>query len=112
MIHSQSDCYEVTKIRFNCTALGMLLIAFMLLLSPAAFSQTSDSTQTTASTTTTQQNDTAVNKTMKSVFGELKKITRQGNATLNSILMILGVVSVVAIAMWLSFRSNPEEEGA
>lgn len=111
MIQSQNDFYEVKKIRFNYPVLGMILIALMVLLSPAAFSQTSDSTQTTT-TTTTQQSDTAVNKTMKSVFGELKKITRQGNATLNSILMILGVITIVAIAMWLSFRSNPEEEGA
>ena len=93
---------------FSISALFFLVLS--ITFSPVAFAQTTDSAASTAQAQTT---DTAYsNKTMKSVFKELKHITKTGNATLNSILMILGVVSVVAIAMYLSFRNDPEEESA
>ncbi len=112
MIYRKNMYLDRTKTTSKLTLLALLLLVLSISFSPVAFSQAADSSAA-ATTTEVQNTDTAyTNKTMKSVFKELKHITKTGNATLNSILMILGVVSVVAIAMWLSFRSDPEEEGA
>jgi hypothetical protein len=112
MIYRKNKYLDRTKTTSNLSLIALFLLVLSITFSPVAFAQTADSS-TSAASTEVQKTDTAfTNKTMKSVFKELKHITKTGNATLNSILMILGVVSVVAIAMWLSFRADPEEEGA
>lgn len=59
------------------------------------------------------QTDTASNavpnEAMKSVFQQLKKEVKT-NDTLSSLLMIAGVGVVVAIAVYLSFRSGSDEK--
>ena len=111
MIYLKNNYLNQKRIANSLSIIALFLLMLTLTFSPVAFSQTVDTT--TATTIEAQKTDTAYsNKTMKSVFKELKHITKTGSATLNSILMILGVVSVVAIAMWLSFRTDPEEEGA
>ncbi len=112
MIYRKNNYLDRTKTASSLNIFALLVLVLTISFSPVAFSQTADSIAT-STTTEVQKTDTAfTNKTMKSVFKELKHITKTGNATLNSILMILGVVSVVGIAMWLSFRADPEEEGA
>lgn len=98
-----------TTISFSIVALFLLILSISF--SPVAVAQAVDTAAPVSAEA--QKTDTAyTNKTMKSVFKELKHITKTGSSTLNSILMILGVISVVAIAMWLSFRTDPEEESA
>ena len=110
MIYLNKKYLNPKKIASSFSIIALFLLVLTITFSPVAFAQAVDSV---ATTTEAQKTDTAFNnKTMKSVFKELKHITKTGSATLNSILMILGVVSVVAIAMWLSFRTDPEEEGA
>jgi TRAP-type C4-dicarboxylate transport system permease small subunit len=110
MIYFKNNYLSPRKQQFISLFVALLVLVISIVYCPVAYSQTTDSV---ASTEQTQTTDTAYsNKTMKSVFKELKHITKTGNATLNSILMILGVVSVVAIAMYLSFRNDPEEENA
>lgn len=112
MIYAKIDYPSLKKSTSFFTLIALFLLVALISLSPVAFAQATDSAAS-AINTEVQKTDTAFNnKTMKSVFKELKHITKTGNATLNSILMILGVVSVVAIAMWLSFRNDPEEESA
>lgn len=53
--------------------------------------------------------DTAVNKTMKSLFSEAKKVAKKDDGNLFTILMIIAVVCVVIIAVWLSFRPDAED---
>jgi len=111
MIYSKLKISTGAKLTHVFPLVALILLVVSLVISPVAFAQSVDSGAVT--TTEAQKTDTAFNnKTMKSVFKELKHITKTGSSTLNSILMILGVVSVVAIAMWLSFRTDPEEEGA
>lgn len=49
------------------------------------------------------------NEAMKSVFQQMKKEVK-GNDTLSSILMIVGVILIVGIAVYLSFRSGPDDK--
>jgi hypothetical protein len=110
MIYSKNIVLAPRKKTNHFALIALFLLVISISLSPVCFAQTVD---TNSTTTQAQTTDTAfTNKTMKSVFKELKHITKTGNATLNSILMILGVISVVAIAMYLSFRNDPEEESA
>jgi hypothetical protein len=54
--------------------------------------------------------DTLETKAMKTVFGEMKKIAAKEDSMLLSVLGITAVVSVVAVAMYLSFRKAPGED--
>lgn len=49
------------------------------------------------------------NEAMKSVFQQLKKEVKT-NDTLSSILMILGVILIVIVAVFLSFKSGSDEK--
>ncbi len=49
--------------------------------------------------------DTAVNKTTRTIFKEGAKIVGSNESTWMSIIMIILVLGVVAIALYLSFRS-------
>jgi len=110
MIYRKNSSLAPQKNTNLFALIALFLLVLSISFSPVCFAQAVD---TMATTTQAQTTDTAYsNKTMKSVFKELKHITKTGNATLNSILMILGVISVVAIAMYLSFRNDPEEESA
>ncbi|MES2836321.1 MAG: hypothetical protein V4667_02270 [Bacteroidota bacterium] len=53
--------------------------------------------------------DTAVNKTMKSLFSEAKKVAKKDDGNMFSIIMISVVVIIVIIAVWLSFRPDEED---
>lgn len=79
-------------------SLAAILIALVYTGTGTAFAQT-DSANTEA----------APNEAMKSVFQQIKKEVK-GNDTLSSILMIIGVVLIVVIAVYLSFRSGPEDK--
>lgn len=111
MIYGKNISPNAKKTTISLSIVALFLLVLSITFSPVAFAQAVDSTS--AASTEVQKTDTAyTNKTMKSVFKELKHITKTGSSTMNSILMILGVISVVAIAMWLSFRADPEEESA
>jgi LPXTG-motif cell wall-anchored protein len=49
------------------------------------------------------------NEAMKSVFQQMKKEVKT-NDTLSSILMIIGVLLIVGVAVYLSFKSGPEDK--
>jgi ABC-type uncharacterized transport system permease subunit len=49
------------------------------------------------------------NEAMKSVFQQMKKEVKS-NDTFSSILMIIGVVLIVGVAVYLSFKSDPEDK--
>lgn len=53
--------------------------------------------------------ESAPNEAMKSVFQQMKKEVKS-NDTLSSILMIVGVALIVGVAVYLSFRSSPEDK--
>jgi len=59
--------------------------------------------------TDTVSNVNAPNEAMKSVFQQLKKEVKT-NDTLSSILMIIGVILIVGVAVYLSFKSDPEDK--
>ncbi len=54
--------------------------------------------------------DSVKNKTIKSVFGEMKKIAGKEDSMLLTVLGITAVVSVVVVAMYLSFKKSPGED--
>jgi Ca2+/H+ antiporter len=59
--------------------------------------------------TDTVSNVNAPNEAMKSVFQQLKKEVKT-NDTLSSILMIIGVILIVCVAVYLSFKSDPNDK--
>lgn len=79
-------------------ALAAVLIALVYIGTGTVFAQT-DSASTEA----------VPNEAMKSVFQQIKKEVK-GNDTLSSILMIVAVALVVGVAVYLSFRSGPEDK--
>lgn len=83
---------------FRC--LAAICIAVMFTGSGTLYAQT-DSTSKEA----------VPNEAMKSVFQQMKKEVK-GNDTLSSILMIIGVLLIVGVAIYLSFKSGPEEKKA
>lgn len=84
----------------------MLVVIFTMAVSlsssVAVFAQ--DETKTEAGSDTV-----AVNKTMKSLFSEAKKVAKKDDGNLFSIIMITVVVIIVIIAVWLSFRPDAED---
>ncbi|MFN7012761.1 MAG: hypothetical protein ACK4ON_00660 [Bacteroidia bacterium] len=78
--------------------LAAILIAVVYTGSGTLFAQT-DSAST----------DVVANEAMKSVFQQLKKEVKT-NDTLSSILMIIGVALIVVVAVYLSFKSGPEDK--
>jgi len=50
--------------------------------------------------------DTSLNKTQKSVFDELKKASSEDKNTVLSLVMIIAVLCVVALAMYLAFKGG------
>lgn len=55
------------------------------------------------------ENKPVANEAMKSVFQQMKKEVKS-NDTLSSILMIIGVILIVGVAVYLSFKSSPEDK--
>ncbi|MFN4233786.1 MAG: hypothetical protein ACK4IK_03155 [Bacteroidia bacterium] len=61
--------------------------------------------------TDSAENKPVANEAMKNVFQQMKKEVKS-NDTLSSILMIIGVVLIVGVAVYLSFKSSPEDKKA
>lgn len=57
----------------------------------------------------TSASESEPNEAMKSVFEQMKKEVKE-NDTLSSILMIVGVMLIVGVAVYLSFRSGPDDK--
>lgn len=54
-------------------------------------------------------NNTGLNETQKQLFQEARQISSKDKNTLTSILMIVAVLLIVALAMYLSFRKDDSE---
>jgi cytochrome b len=87
------------SIRLFFRSLAAVLIAVLYTGIGSVFAQTDSSTTT----------DAAPNEAMKSVFQQMKKEVK-GNDTLSSVLMIVGVAAIVGVAVYLSFKSGPEDK--
>ena len=56
------------------------------------------------------QDTTGLNKTQKNVLEGAKQTLQSDDSTLTSVLMIALVICVVAVALWLSFKSSSGDE--
>lgn len=54
--------------------------------------------------------NTGLNETQKQVFQEARQISSEDKNTLTSILMIVAVLLVVALAMYLAFKNDGSEK--
>lgn len=80
-----------------------LLVSAVMLLVVSAYAPAS-------AQGTDAQKDTVMNEAMKTVFSEVKKDLK-GNETMGSIAMIAGVILIVGIAMYLSFKPSKKTAG-
>ncbi len=85
-------------IRLFFRSLAAILIAVVFTGSGSLFAQTDSASS-----------EAVPNEAMKSVFQQMKKEVK-GNDTLSSILMIIGVILIVGVAVYLSFKSGPDEK--
>ncbi len=86
------------SIKLFFRSLAAIVIAVLFTGIGSVFAQTDTSTS-----------NAAPNEAMKSVFQQMKKEVK-GNDTLTSILMIVGVALIVGVAVYLSFKSGPEDK--
>ena len=61
------------------------------------------------SQTIAESDTTIYNEAPKGVFAELKSILTSSNSNLSTILIIVGVLAIVGVAMYISFK-EPEEK--
>ncbi len=86
------------SIRLFFRSLGAILIVVVFIGIGSLFAQTDSASS-----------DAVPNEAMKSVFQQMKKEVKS-NDTLSSILMIVGVAMIVVVAVYLSFKSGPEDD--
>lgn len=86
------------SIRLFFRSLAAILIAVVFTGSGNLFAQTDSASS-----------EVVPNEAMKSVFQQMKKEVK-ANDTLSSILMIVGVVIIVGVAVYLSFKSGPDDD--
>jgi hypothetical protein len=86
--------------------LSVILLLLTPLITVAQDAETAEAEQTE----TVADSLVAGNTAIKSVFKEAKQIVKGDESTLLSILMICLVLTVVGIALWLSFKSPSSSE--
>lgn len=60
--------------------------------------------------TVTKAVDPGLNQTQKSIFKKMKEITKVDENTIFSVLGVIGVLSVVGIAMYMSFKDDDNKK--
>lgn len=85
------------------SAISVGLLAMNFLFNSVAFAQNEkkDSPANVKSVT----DSVKVNATTKTIFSQAKKLVSEDQSTIMSIIMIVCVLTLVVIALWLSFRS-------
>lgn len=101
------DTTKTLQVNMNLkTVVSFLLLITLLLFISTYAAQAQSSEPAKAETTAAKTETKKGNKAMKMVFSELKK----EESILPTIAMIVGVIAIVGVAMYISFR-DPSPEG-